>query len=51
MEAINRWIGIVAIVGIILLMVHPRSKAKNVIMALTNESIGNIKALQANAPS
>ena len=50
MEAVNRWIWIVVIVGIILLMVKQGSQAAGVIGALSNESVGNIKALQGNAP-
>lgn len=48
MDALTRWIWIIVIVGVVLLMVHPRSAAPHVIGALSNESTANIKALQGN---
>jgi hypothetical protein len=50
MEIVNRWLWIILTVVVILLLVHPNGNAKNVIQSLSNESLGNIKALQGNAP-
>ena len=48
MEIVSRWIWIVLVVGIILLMVHPRSNAPHVIGALSKETGDNSKSLQGN---
>ena len=48
MEIVNRWIWIVIVVGVVLLLVHPRSNAVHVIGALSNETSSNIKSLQGN---
>lgn len=49
MKAVEKWIWIVVVVGVILLMVNKKSHASTVIGALSSESIGNIKALQGQA--
>jgi hypothetical protein len=50
MELVTRWFWIILVIVVILLVVHPRSNAKNVIGALSNEASNNIKVLQGNAP-
>lgn len=47
-DLITRYIWIVVLVGVILLLVNPRSQAPNIIGALSNESVRNVKALQGN---
>lgn len=49
-DVVTQWIWIVVTVGVILLLVHPNSQAGNVIGALSNQTIGNVKALQGSAP-
>lgn len=51
MELVNRWLWIVLTIVVIILLVHPNSNAGNVIGALGNEAVANIKGLQGNAPS
>lgn len=48
MEIISRWLWIILVVVVILLVVHPRSKAVPVIGALSNEVTSNVKSLQGN---
>lgn len=48
---VTRWLWIIAIVVVILLVVHPKSNANEVVQALSNQSTANIKALQGNMPS
>ena len=49
-NAVEKWIWIVVVIAIVLLLVNPKSQAKQVIGALSNQSINNVKALQGNAP-
>ena len=48
MDLVTRWFWIILIAVVILLLVHPRSRAPHVIGALSNEVTSNIKALQGN---
>ena len=47
-DAISQYIWIVVVVGVILLVVHPKSQAVPVIGSLSNEATANIKALQGS---
>lgn len=48
-DAVSQYIWIVVTVGVILLLVHPRSQAQGVIGSLSNEAVNNVKALQGSA--
>ena len=50
MDLVVRWLWIILAIAVILLLVHPKSNAKNVIGALSNQTTENIKALQGNSP-
>ena len=50
-DLVIRWFWIILTVVVILLLVHPRSQAPDVIGALSNEITRNVKTLQGNAPS
>jgi hypothetical protein len=46
MDLVTQWIWIIVVVGVVVLLVHPKSQASNVIGSLSNEATANIKALQ-----
>jgi len=50
-ELVQRWLWIILTIVVVLLLVHPRSNAPNVIKALSNDTTQNIKVLQGNAAS
>jgi len=50
MDIVVRWFWIVLIIVLVVMIVNMRSKARDVIEALSNQSVANIKALQGNAP-
>ena len=48
MELVTRWLWIILAVVVVLLLVHPRSKATTVIGALSEQTKQNVMALQGN---
>ena len=45
MQVLSTWVTVIAIVGVVAYLMHPKSKAPEVLTALGGASADNIKAL------